>query len=207
MARQIARYLALRTGCAATLCLVLAACAGNDRSVAGQSSAVTAPAGSNPAPGARPTKSPVRHANHIVASGGPPQIVSAKQRLQCVPYARQLSNIQIRGDAWTWWEQADGRYRRSHRPTVGSVLVLRRKGASRGHLAVVTQIISDREIVTSHANWLNRGQVHLNTPVRDVSPNNDWSAVKVWCTPGKVMGKSSYPAYGFIYPPTTTAAR
>jgi hypothetical protein len=29
--------------------------------------------------------------------------------LQCVPYARQVSGIQIYGDAWTWWDQAAGR--------------------------------------------------------------------------------------------------
>ena len=29
--------------------------------------------------------------------------------LQCVPYARQVSGIQIYGDAWTWWDQAEGR--------------------------------------------------------------------------------------------------
>ncbi len=177
---------ALRAGCTATLCLMLAACAGNVRQT--------------------PSPNPLRSTGYIVPSGGPPQIVSASQRLQCVPYARDNSNIQIRGDAWTWWKQAEGRYRRSRRPAVGSVLVLKRKGASRGHLAVVTEIISDREIVTSHANWLNRGQIHLNTPVRDISPNNDWSEVKVWYTPGKVMGKTGYPAYGFIYPPTTTAS-
>ena len=85
--------------------------------------------------------------------------------------------------------------------------MLKRKGRSRGHLAVVTRIVSDREIVASHANWLNRGRIHVDTPIRDVSPKNDWSAVRVWYTPGKVLGKSVYPAYGFIYPSTRTAAQ
>lgn len=144
---------------------------------------------------------------HTQMQLGPPRIVKPKRRIQCVPYARELSKIQIRGNARTWWKQAEGHYRRSRRPAVGSVLVLKHKGGSRGHLAVVTQIISDREIIANHANWLNRGRVHLNTPVRDVSPNNDWSAVRVWYTPGNVLGKSVYPAYGFIYPATTTASR
>ncbi len=50
-----------------------------------------------------------------------------------MPYARELSKIQIRGNAWTWWKQAKGHYRRSRRPAVGSVLVLKHKGGSRGH--------------------------------------------------------------------------
>ena len=29
---------------------------------------------------------------------------------QCVPFARAASGIQIYGDAWTWWDQAEGRY-------------------------------------------------------------------------------------------------
>lgn len=147
------------------------------------------------------------HAQTSQASPARPRIVTPQRRLQCVPYARQLSHLEIRGDAWTWWDQAKGRYQRGQRPAVGSVLVLRRKGRSRGHLAVVTQVVSDREIVASHANWLNRGQIHVDTPIRDVSPKNDWSAVRVWYTPGKVLGKSVYPAYGFIYPAMHTAAQ
>ncbi len=136
-----------------------------------------------------------------------PRIVNGSRRLQCVPYARENSDIEIRGDAWTWWGQADGRYQRGHQPEVGSVLALRRRGRSRGHLAVVTEIIDDRTIVLRHANWLNRGRIHLDTPVRDVSRSNDWSAVRVWYTPGGVYGASTYPAYGFIYARTETAAR
>lgn len=136
-----------------------------------------------------------------------PRMVTPEHRLECVPYARRLSNIQIRGNAWTWWDTAEDRYERGTHPAVGSVLVLKRKGRSLGHLAVVTGIVSDREIVASHANWLNRGQIHLDTPIRDVSADNDWSSVRVWYTPGNVLGKSTYPAYGFIYPRIKTAAR
>ena len=92
-------------------------------------------------------------------------------------------------------------------PAVGAVLVLRRKGASRGHLAVVTRVVNSREVVASHANWLNKGRIHVDTPIRDVSPDNDWSAVRVWYTPANVLGKSTYPAYGFIHPPTESAKR
>lgn len=130
-----------------------------------------------------------------------PRIVGRQSKLQCVPYARSLSGIPIRGDAWTWWPQAAGKYQRTHRPTVGSVIVFSKTRRNKyGHLAVVTQIVNDREIVARHANWLNKGRIHLDTPIRDVSPNNDWSAVRVWYTPGKVFGLNDYPVEGFIHP-------
>ena len=131
-----------------------------------------------------------------------PRIVTPARRLQCVPYTRELSGIPIRGDAWTWWNQAAGKYQRTHEPTVGSVLVIKRTGRKKyGHLAIVTQILNDREIVVSHANWLNKGRIHIDTPVRDVSARGDWSSVKFWYTPGNVYGRSAYPANGFILPP------
>lgn len=141
-------------------------------------------------------------------AAAPPRIVTPDRRLQCVPYARELSGISIRGDAWTWWNKAAERYERTVRPEVGSVLVLKRTGRNRyGHLAVVTRIINDREILASHANWLNRGRIHIDTPIRDVSPANDWSQVKVWYTPGNVMGRSVYPAHGFVVPRLLQASR
>jgi surface antigen len=116
------------------------------------------------------------------------------------------SGIPIRGDAWTWWKQAKGKYQRSGKPAVGSVLVIGKTRKNRyGHLAVVTRIVNDREIIVNHANWLNKGRIHLDTPVRDVSSRNDWSAVKFWYTPGNVLGKSTYPVSGFIYPKRTVA--
>jgi hypothetical protein len=131
-----------------------------------------------------------------------PRIVTPPRRLQCVPYARQQSGIPIRGDAWTWWRQAAGKYQRSTRPVVGSVIVFSKTRRNRyGHLAVVTEIVNDREIVARHANWLNKGRIHIDTPIRDVSRNNDWSAVRVWYTPGRVFGKHDYPVSGFILPP------
>jgi hypothetical protein len=71
---------------------------------------------------------------------------------------------------------------------------------------VVTRILGSREIIVDHANWLNRGRLHLGTPVRDVSANNDWSVVRVWYTPRKQYGARSYPAQGFIYPEPPVAA-
>ncbi len=129
-----------------------------------------------------------------------PRIVTARTPLECVAYARRHVNISLRGAAWTWWQAAKGRYARGNRPQAGSVLVLKRRGRSLGHIAVVTRIVGPRAIIVDHANWLNRGRIHLATPVRDVSKNNDWSAVRVWYTPGRSWGRSVYPAYGFIYP-------
>ena len=182
---------------AALLGLALAACAGPG-------------AGERAAPVVPPAQGFIQMVAHDPAdrlARARPRIVTPARRLQCVHYARRHSRIEIRGDAWTWWGKAEGQYQRGARPAVGSILVLKRKGASRGHLAVVTRVLGDREIVASHANWLNKGQIHVDTPIRDVSPGNDWSAVRVWYTPANVLGKSTYPAYGFIYPPTESAKR
>jgi hypothetical protein len=123
--------------------------------------------------------------------------------LQCVPYARSVSGIEIRGDAWSWWSSAEGRYARGKTPRPGSVLVFARSKRLRlGHVSVVTEVRGRREILISHANWgstpATRGKIAENVPVIDVSPGNDWSAVRVWNGDG-AFGRV-YPAYGFIYP-------
>ena len=136
------------------------------------------------------------------------RIIAAATPLQCVPYARSISDIAIRGDAWTWWGSATGRYPRDNRPTVGAVLVLKRTDRIRyGHVAVVSRVVSSREILVNHANWLNRGRIHLDMPVRDVSPDNDWSVVRLWYAPGNTFGKRRYAAYGFIHHPTARSLR
>ncbi len=135
-----------------------------------------------------------------VGSGNGAHIVPTAKPLQCVPYARSVSDISIRGDAWTWWQASAGQYSRSSVPAVGSILVLKRtKNLTRGHVAVVKRLLGRREILVDHANWLNKGQIHKNALVRDVSSRNDWSAVRVWYTPGNTLGKSTYVAYGFIH--------
>lgn len=131
----------------------------------------------------------------------PARIIATAAPLECVPYARRVSNVSIRGNAWTWWRSAAGRYGRDSKPAVGSILVLKRTSRLRyGHVAVVSRVLNSREILVDHANWLNRGQIHKNLPVRDVSPNHDWSVVRVWYAPGNTLGKGMYPAYGFIHP-------
>ena len=73
---------------------------------------------------------------------------------QCVPFARAASGIQIYGDAWTWWDQADGRYRRGERPVVGSVIAFAKQSRlPLGHVAVVRRIVEDRVLMLTHANW------------------------------------------------------
>jgi len=123
----------------------------------------------------------------------------------CVPYARQISGIQIRGDADTWWQQAAGRYDRGSRPAPYAVLALKPTSRlSDGHVGVVTGIVGPREIRVSHANWgwnaATRGRVYTQMPAIDVSPNNDWSAVRFKHPAVGGYGRV-YPALGFIYSP------
>jgi len=133
-------------------------------------------------------------------SGGPSMERPATP-LQCVPFARNASRIEIYGDAHTWWDQAAGRYPRSSIPAEGSVLVLRGYNTdARGHVAVVTQIVSDREILVDQANWMNGGEITRRVPVLDVSPGNDWSQVRVWWLPTQSLGVRIYQAQGFIHP-------
>jgi surface antigen len=125
--------------------------------------------------------------------------------LQCVPYARALSGVIIYGDAHTWWAQADGKYQRGNEPKIGSVLAFPPHGNMRlGHVAAVRDIIDDRTIIISHANWSTIGGVrgHIEEDVRavDVSAENDWSRVRVWYTPNEALGSTEWPVHGFIYP-------
>ncbi len=133
-----------------------------------------------------------------------PTGASASDYLQCVPVARILSGIQLFGDAYTWWSQAPGKYDTGHAPQVGSVLVFKPNGRMRkGHVAVVSSVITERIIQVTHANWSeiegHRGQIEQNVTVADVSKAGDWSQVKVWYDPAGDVGNTTYPVYGFIY--------
>lgn len=124
---------------------------------------------------------------------------------QCVRFAREFSGIQIYGDAWTWWASAqNGGYRTGREPEVGAVLVFQPHGAStRGHVAVVSHILTERVMRVSHANWGgSRGRIERDVTVVDVSDANDWSRVRVWHNPSGDLGVSVYPTYGFIYQPS-----
>ena len=174
----------LRTLCVSLLGLGLAACA-------------TTPA----AISSYPPREPVGQGPALSTLYPAPRIVEGALPLQCVPFARSASGIELYGDASTWWTQADGRYPKSQTPAVGSVLVMR--GYSdplRGHVAVVAAVVSEREILVDQANWLNQGEISLSVPVLDVSPNNDWSEVRVWYIPDSHWGGRIYQADGFIHP-------
>lgn len=173
----------------------------SNRAIAATLMAVVATATGCASPDNRADDSKAVMSESGTAAHLPPQIIAASAPLECVPYARAISSVSIRGDAWTWWRAAAGHYRRDRRPAVGSVLVLERTDRLRyGHVAVVSSVINSREILVDHANWLNRGRIHKNLPVRDVSAKNDWSVVRVWYAPGNSLGKRHYPAYGFIHP-------
>jgi surface antigen len=125
--------------------------------------------------------------------------------LQCVPFARALTGVEIRGDAHSWWNQAEGRYERGSRPKVGAVMTFIPHGNMRlGHVAAVRRIIDKRTLLISHANWSTIGGVrgHIEEDVRviDVSEENDWSRVRVWYTPNGALGTTEWPLHGFIYP-------
>ncbi len=135
----------------------------------------------------------------------------AEDYWQCVPFARLMSGIQIFGDAHTWWQQAAGRYQTGYTPKAGAVLCFKPTGHMRlGHVAVVSQVLTDRIIQITHANWSiiegERGQVEQNVTVIDVSPGGDWSEVKVWYDPKRDLGDTVYPTYGFIYQDAYAAA-
>ena len=123
---------------------------------------------------------------------------------QCVPFARLMSGIQIFGDARTWWGQATGKYDTGYAPKAGAVLCFKPTGRmTLGHVAFVSQVLTDRVIQVTHANWsvMNgaRGQVEQDVTVVDVSPAGDWSQVKVWYDPIRDLGSTVYPTNGFIY--------
>jgi hypothetical protein len=123
--------------------------------------------------------------------------------MECVPYARSVSGIELTGDAYLWWGEAAGRYQRGNTPVTGSVLNFRANRRMRlGHVAVVTEVVNQREIVVTQANWgdsgFSHGDISAGISVVDVSPGNDWTAVRVSLGHSPRYG-SVYPTYGFIY--------
>lgn len=128
----------------------------------------------------------------------------ASEAIQCVPYAREVSGIQIYGDAHTWWDKASPNYARGESPRPGAVLVLARtRQMPSGHVAVVKRVISDREIDVTHSNWggdrRSRRMIYDSMRAEDVSAKNDWSKVRFWYYDTQKFG-APYKARGFIYP-------
>lgn len=137
-----------------------------------------------------------------------PSAASAQTMWQCAPFARVFSGVQLFGAAYSWWNQAVGRYAQGRAPQAGAVLVFKASGAMRsGHVATVTQIVSDRIVKVTHANWGGmKGRVERDVTVVDASPANDWSQVRVWYNPIRTVGIKAYPTYGFIYAGARAAA-
>lgn len=68
--------------------------------------------------------------------------------LQCAPFARDVSGIEIRGNANTWWGQAAGRYQRGDRPQVGAVMAFKAvRSMPVGHVAMVSRIVSELSLI------------------------------------------------------------
>lgn len=167
---------------------------------------------------AAPAKSAYRHAAadrvmvaELHSNSKHPLAKNAKARLygrgyggiSCVPFARSVTGIDVKGNAANWWDNAAGVYERGSRPESGSVMDFRANGRMRlGHVAVVSHVINSREVEIDHANWWGpggaKGGVSRGIPVIDVSENNDWSAVRVGLGRGGEFG-SVYATYGFIY--------
>ena len=136
----------------------------------------------------------------VVSCGLMTATPAAAQFWQCVTFARSVSGIEIRGNADTWWDQAAGRYERGHAPKAGAVLAFSPTSRMRvGHVAMVSKVVSDREVLLTHANWSRRGAIETNVRAIDVSDAGDWSKVKVWYGPQGDLGTSVYPTKGFIY--------
>lgn len=131
--------------------------------------------------------------------------------LSCVPYARSVTGMNVSGNAWQWWGNAEGSYARGQVPEAGSVLAFRNNmRMPMGHVAVITRVESPRVVTIDHANWPvggRRGAVSRGVAVVDVSERNDWSAVRVSLGSGDFG--SIYPTHGFIYnrPDTSGAIR
>jgi surface antigen len=144
------------------------------------------------------------HASHVITHHHDRAIRVAYHGVQCVTFARADTGIVLKGNAVDWWSHAAGVYQRGSQPEVGSVLNFRANSRMRlGHVAVVSNVIDARTVELDQANWTHSslrhgGAVTHGTLVVDVSPNNDWTAVRVGLDHAGDYG-SIYPTFGFIY--------
>jgi hypothetical protein len=154
---------------------------------------------SQPAPGYKTIGSAgINPDLHAMAIREVRTLQSNGKRVWCVPFARNASGVNIRGNANTWWDQAEGVYGRGNQPAVGAVMAFRATRSNpMGHVAVVSQVVSPREIRVDHANW-ERNKISLQMSIVDVSSSNNWSDVRVESQPGSYG--SVFPVAGFIYP-------
>jgi hypothetical protein len=127
-----------------------------------------------------------------------PSVETPLKKMFCAEYARARSGLALFGDAKYWWARARSLYVRARAPVKNAVLVFAVTPRLKlGHVAVVTNIVSAREIRVDQANWQNHGEIDHSTPVMDVSRKNDWSQVRVWDIKSGQFGRV-YPVSGFI---------
>jgi len=128
-----------------------------------------------------------------------PAMAGPSQGGNCVLYVREVTGVDLSGNAGMWWQHAEGRYLRGHEPAAGAILVFKPYAGMRsGHVAVVSRVVGPREILVDQANWI-RGRVVKSMSVIDASPGNDWSSVKVVELHSGTHGREN-PTFGFIYP-------
>lgn len=126
--------------------------------------------------------------------------------MNCVQYVRSVSDVELSGDGWMWWDRAGDRYERGATPQPGAVMVFKRTNQMiHGHIAIVSELVDERTIRVNHANWAPRGglrgRVDTGVTVQDISDNNDWSSVRVWYEKADNFGRP-YPIAGFVYSPS-----
>jgi surface antigen len=137
-------------------------------------------------------------------AGTPLRQASLPAGISCVPFARMVTGMAISGDARLWWHNAAGGYDRGQRPEQGSVLAFQASGGMRrGHVAVVSRVVSARQVMVDHANWegpgIRKGTVTRGISVVDVSNRNDWTQVRVQVGHDAGSFGRVYPTFGFIY--------
>ncbi|MEJ0043016.1 MAG: CHAP domain-containing protein [Rhizomicrobium sp.] len=188
---------AIKVVIVAGICALLGACTSGGAQMLTNATVTYAPAETGTTPPA-PLADPRLFPDGDIDAAAPSSVPAG---LQCVPYARAHSAVNIHGDAYTWWDKAAGVYARGAAPLLGAVMVMvNYAGHHHAHVAVVARLITPREIRIDHANWLNDGAVYTNDPVVDVSEANDWSKVKVWNIRTGSWGIRTYNVKGFIGP-------
>lgn len=162
------------------------------------------PGGKKPVPTYKVAQKPAKPLK--LAKAGSKTKVARNPGINCVQYVRSVSDIELSGDGWMWWERASDRYERGNVPQAGAVMVFKRtKSMVHGHIALVSEVVDERTIRINHSNWAPRGglrgRVDTDVTVQDISDNNDWSAVRVWYDKADAFGRP-YPVAGFVYSPS-----
>lgn len=140
-------------------------------------------------------------------------LVANAHAIECVDYIKSnypaYASMAGSGKAENWWSKAASlpdKFNRTNTPTAGAVLVFPHWSSnSAGHVAYVTKVLSNNEILINHANWNPvtgkvDGGIYTNISVKDAS-NGKWTAVKMqYGAKNGVYGNTSYAVFGFISP-------